>query len=305
VAAGQRDAAGAATNYLRAIELAGTDTSYAEIRRRSTFELGRLASDQVDTATGTNKVAKAKEAIRHFTAYLADAPAAPDAPAVRNTLVEMYVAAGDSASVPTIYADLIANPGKYDDIALVQAGVIPTRLNRTADAAKLFAAALEYNPYQRDALSNLAAMYFALNQFKEMIPVVDRLVKADPSNPDNWLLYAFAYQGLQRVEKDPKLKRAYTDSLIKYNKKSEDMPVKVAFSGFTRGEQETSLTGDIENRGTAPKTFAMQVEFLDKAGNVISTETASVGPVAPKETGRFSIKVPKGGIAAFRYAPLT
>ncbi len=301
VAANAKDLPRANAEYRRAIELAATDTAYADIKRRSTFEIGRMAADQMELLTGAQKTASAKEAIRAFTWYLAEVPSATDAPAVRNSLVDLYVIAGDSASVPSIYADMIANPKRYDDIALTQAGVIPTRFNRSDDAAKLFAAALENNPYQRDALSNLAAMYFALNRFQDMIPVVDRLVKIDPSNPDNWLLYAFAYQGLQRAAKDLKLKKALGDSLIKYNKRSEDLPLKVNFTGFTRSDTETSLTGSVENRGKATASYSLTFEFVDRAGAVLATETVKVSDVVKGATKPFSLKVVKGGITGYRY----
>lgn len=301
VAANAQKGDSAVFYYQRAIELAGTDTGYTDIRRRSTFELGRIAAEQVESLQGADKAARAKEAIRAFNAYLADVPTALDAPAVRRSLMELYLGLHDTASVPAIYADLVANPKKYDDIALTQAGVIPSLINKSDDAAKLFAAALDNNPYQRDALSNLAAMYFALNRFQDMLPVVEKLVKVDPGNPDNWLLYAFAYQGLQRGTKDLKLKKAYGDSLIKYNKKSEDLPFKVGFTSFTRGDTETSVAGSVENRAATPKSYTLTFEFLDRAGTVLATEKVTVADVAKGATKAFSLKVPKGGITGFRY----
>lgn len=301
VASNARDMAAATMHYQQAIELAGRDTAYNDIRRRSLFELGRIASEQAETLSGAEKTARAREAIKAFSAYLAEVPTALDAPAVRRSLVDLYVAVGDSAAVPGVYADLLANPSRYDDIALTQAGVIPTLFNRSEDAARLFSAALENNPWQRDALSNLAAMHFALKRFSDMIPIVDRLVKIDPANGDNWLLYAFAYQGLAQGTRDVKLKKAYTDSLIKYNKRSEDMLVKVSFTGFTRGEGETSLTGSIENKATTPKSSTLVFEFLDKAGTVLATETVKVDDIPKNGTKPFAIKVAKGGITGFRY----
>jgi hypothetical protein len=46
------------------------------------------------------------------------------------------------------------------------------------------------------------------------------------------------------------------------------------------------------------------VDFLDKAGKVLFTETVSVGPVPAKGSKEFSIKSAKGGVAAFRYKPV-
>jgi hypothetical protein len=48
----------------------------------------------------------------------------------------------------------------------------------------------------------------------------------------------------------------------------------------------------------------MTVDFLDRAGQVLFTETVSVGPVAPKKSLEFRIKSAKGGVAGYRYKPL-
>ena len=174
-----------------------------------------------------------------------------------------------------------------------------------AHAIKLFDAALAQNPYSRDAINNLAATYIQNNEFPKAFPLIDRLVALDPSNPDNPLLYAFAYQGLYKGTKDKKLQKIYTDSLVYFNAKSEDAPVKVLVTEFTRRPDQTLLGGTIENRGTAAKTYTVNFEFLDKAGTVISTETTTVGPVAPKKSGTFKITSAKGGAFGYRYKPVT
>ena len=43
----------------------------------------------------------------------------------------------------------------------------------------------------------------------------------------------------------------------------------------------------------------------DKSGNVIGTETTTVGPVAPKARQTFKVKSDKGGAYGFRYKPIT
>jgi tetratricopeptide (TPR) repeat protein len=172
---------------------------------------------------------------------------------------------------------------------------------RAADAAKLFEAALAANPYQRDALQNLAASYYGMQQFQSMFPIVQRLVAIDPDNPDAWLLFAYGYQGLAKATKDPKLKKQYTDSLIKYNTKSTELPLKVSFTHFLRDADKVTLNGTIENRSSSPKTYELKVDFLDKGGQVLTTQTTSVGPVAPKEATKFSVNAAKPGIVGFRY----
>src|SRR3954469_7247021 len=158
----------------------------------------------------------------------------------------MYMAAGDSAGIPAVYASMLADPSKYGELALVHAGVVATRNGHQADAQKLFDAALAQNPYSRDVINNLAATYIQNNEFTKAFPLIDKLVAMDPSNPDNDLLYAFAYQGLYKGTKDKKLQKIYTDSLVYWNSKSENMPVKVSVGEFTRRADGTIVAGRIE-----------------------------------------------------------
>ncbi|HEY8831400.1 MAG TPA: FxLYD domain-containing protein, partial [Gemmatimonadaceae bacterium] len=153
--------------------------------------------------------------------------------------------------------------------------------------------------------NNLAAAYIQNKEYPKAFPLIDKLVAMDPSNPDNPLLYAFAYQGMYRGTKDKKLQKLYTDSLVYWNAKSENAPVKLAVTEFTRRPTETTVGGTIENRGTTAKTYTVNIDLLDKNGTVVDTQTATVGPVAPKSTGNFRITSAKGGVYGYRYKPLT
>jgi tetratricopeptide (TPR) repeat protein len=267
------------------------------------YEIASATSDKADAATGAAKRAAAKDAIKPWQDYIAVANNDLLLADAIDNVSRMYYDAGDSLSIPSVYAPLLANPSKYGEISLVHAGVVATRNGHQAQ--KLFDAALALNPYSRDAINNLAATYIQNNQFPKAFPLIDKLVSLDPSNPDNQLLYAFAYQGLYKGTKDKKLQKIYTDSLVYFNNKSENMPVKLAVTEFTRRPDQTLLAGTIENRGTTPKTYTVNVEILDKAGTVISTETTTVGPVAPKKSGTFKITTAKGGAYGYRYKPVT
>jgi tetratricopeptide (TPR) repeat protein len=296
----------AANDYWKqALAAAGTDTIYADVRTKTMYEIASAGSDKADAATGAAKRAAAREAIKPWQDYIAVAN--NDlllADAIDNT-ARMYTEAGDSASIAAVYAPMLANLSKYGELSLVHAGVIATRNGHHADAIKLFDAALAQNPYSRDALNNLAATYIQNNQSPKAFPMIDRLIVLDPSNPDNPLLYAFAYQGLYKGTKDKKLQKIYTDSLVYFNNKSENAKVKLGVNEFTRRATETFLVGSIENRDKTPKTYTLTVEFLDKSGNVISTETTTVGPVAPKASQTFRVKSEKGGVYGYRYKPIT
>jgi tetratricopeptide (TPR) repeat protein len=304
IAQNRKDLATANQYWKQALTAAGTDTSYADVRSKTLYEIAMASTDRAESASAAEKRALAREASKAWQEYM---PVTSNDVQLANALdnmAQMYMAAGDSATIPTIYAPMIANPSKYGEIALVHAGVVATRNGHQADAVKLFEAGLAQNPYSRDALNNLAATYIQTNDFNKAFPMINRLVAIDPSNPDNPLLYAFAYQGLYKGTKDKKLQKIYTDSLVYFNNQSENATVKLAVNEFTRRANETVLGGTVENRGTTSKPFTVTVEFLDKAGTVISTETTTVGPVAPKAKQSFRITTPKGGVFGYRYKPL-
>ena len=305
IAQNKKDWAAANEYWKQTLAAAGTDTAYADVRTKTMYEIASAASDRADAASGAAKRAAAREAIKPWQDYLAVANNDLLLADALDNASRMYIEAGDSASVPTIYAAILANPSKYGELSLVHAGVVATRNGRHGDAIKLFDAALTQNPYSRDAINNLAATYIQNNEYSKAFPLINKLNSLDPSNPDNPLLYAFAYQGMYKGTKDKKLQKIYTDSLVYFNTKSENATVKLAVSEFTRRPNETLLNGTIENRDKTSKTYSLTVEFLDKNGNVVSTETTSVGPVAPKSTGTFRIKSAVGGVYGYRYKPLT
>jgi tetratricopeptide (TPR) repeat protein len=295
----------AANDYWKqALTAAGTDTIYADVRTKTMYEIASSASDRAQSASGAARKAAARDAIKSWQDYIAVARNDLLLADAIDNVATMYVAAGDSISVPAIYAPLLANPSKYGEIALVHAGVVATRNGHAPDAVKLFSAALAENPYSRDAMNNLAASYIQTNEYSKAFPLINKLVAMDPSNPDNPLLYAFAYQGLYKGTKDKKLQKIYTDSLVYWNGKSENAPVKLTVTEFTRRANETTVAGTIENRGTTAKTYTVNIELLDKSGNVIDTQTATVGPVSPKSSKTFKVTSAKGGAYGYRYKPL-
>ena len=288
----------------KVIETAGADSSYADVKDRAIFEVANTQLSSATKATGADKQRLAREAAASW-ALLTESKDYIQSQAAVANLQKAYMLAGDSAQLGKIYAPMIADPSKYSEGALLQAGVIASQFKRPDDAALLFEGVVARNPYSRDGLNNLAASYLQAGETTKAIPIIDKLVALDPSNPDNWMLYAFGYVGKLKETKDPKLTKAYNDSLVLYNTKSEKMPVKVTFTEFSRNSEGTTLAGNIENLGTTSKTYSIALELLNSQGQVIHSETASVGPVAAKGNGEFRIKTDKTGVAGYRYKPLT
>ena len=318
------DNARAAQYWPRVAEATASDTSQQarELRGAALQNLAIIAANGAQGAPAAEKPARATEAAAAIRAFLAAYPTSPDAPRMQATLAQMITLTGDKSALGAVYADQLANPTKYDDLALTNAGVIASQANNPADAAKLFSAALAQNPLQRDALNNLTSSYYGLKQYQAMIPVAQRLMAVDPANPDNPLFLAYAYKGLYDATKSPALRKAYSDSLVKYNRLSTEMPVKVSFTEFTRGDTRAVLGMNVEAlkvgaaasaragartaarpaaAAGAPKTYAFTFEFLDKSGAVVDTQQVSVGPVAPGQSKAARVESAKGGVVAFRY----
>lgn len=286
------------------IATAGSDTAYADVRERAEYELAQTLSDRVKSAPAAERRALAREAIAAWAPLAVTKDLVQGTVAVK-TLQEMYIAAGDSSQLANIYADMLTNPSKYGEGALLQAGVVASQFKRPQDAVRIFDAVAKQNPYSRDALNNIAASYLQANDIEKAMPYIDKLIALDPGNPDNYTLYALAYAARLKGKLDAKTQKTYNDSLVYWYNKSEKLPAKVSFREFSRNSDGTTLVGEIENRGTAPRTYTLNLEFLGPAGEVLFTETATVGPVAPKARKEFRIRNAKTGVAGYRYKPIT
>jgi hypothetical protein len=308
---------------------AAADTSYAEARRQALLSIGNLAAEVADTASGAGRAQFAREARTAFERLIGEAPNSPQASQARGGLSRVLLIAGDTAAFRTSYKDQIENPEKYDYRDILASAVAAARSQQWQDAASLFENVSKLNPYNRDALYNLAVSYHELGQlaastadtakapakdrfaaeartaFEKMPPILHRLVALDPGNADNWLLFARAYNALGKAAQKAKntaLHRAYNDSTVKYYKRSEELPVNIIFTEFTIGEAKSTLAGTVENRTDAAKSYNLRFEFLDRTGNVVGTKEVAVGPIAAKAKARFTTTIDGKNIAAFRYA---
>jgi tetratricopeptide (TPR) repeat protein len=304
-AAQRKDLTAAMDYWSKALALAGTDTTYADVKQKTMYEMADALGSAATAATGADRANYARQAIATWKSYMASSTDDFRIAESIDRLVSLYKTVGDSASIPTIYSAIIANPGKYGENTLIHAGVAATRAGRPKDAITFLEAARLVNPYSRDALYNLALTYFGTDQPDKIFPLVKEIIAMDPSNPEDQLLNAYAYQSLYRTTKDPKLKKAYSDSLVRYNSLSENATVKVTVTDFIRTDKETTIGGTIENRSATPKSYTLSMEFLDKSGAVVASQDVPVGPVAAKATQKFKVTVPKGGVYGFRYKPLS
>lgn len=320
-------------HYQQTVEIAGTDTSYADVRRNTLLNMGNMATAAAEGATGAEKDSYVKAARSAYEALARDAGQSGNyGDLAQQGLARLAQASGDTAAMKATYQDKLANPDAFTYAQLMSAAVLAANANEVGDATKLFAAAYKLNPYHRDVLANLAIMHIQANEPDQALPFIKKLVEADPSNGENYRLFTHAYAKIQsrlmaankeygkkaNASKNARAKKAYIDSAtisndsirqvtdlaLKYNQLADTLPVKVTFSEFTPDSAKATVAGSIENLSDASKTYTMTVEFLDKAGNVVTSQETNVGPVTAKGSGRFSVTAAGQGIIAFRYKPV-
>jgi tetratricopeptide (TPR) repeat protein len=305
VASTKNDMKTAVSEWKEVVKLSGADTNFKDIKNNALFYIGTSELSEAAKATGDAQKAQAKSAAGYFKQYLDANPNSPDAPNVLNNMSEALKLADDIDALKAMYADMIANPSKYSETSLASGGVIASLQVKDDEAAlKLFQGVITVNPYSRDGLRNVASMLYTTKRYAEVAPIARRLVEIDPNNYDGWMYFAFAAAELEKPLKAGPEKKAWGDTLIKYNNIADSLKVRVEVSRFTRGAEGADVTLDLDHQGAAPATYSITVEFLDKDGKVVGTATESSGEVKKGEKKSVSFKSTSKDIAAFRYQPI-
>jgi tetratricopeptide (TPR) repeat protein len=302
----QKNPAAAAAAYEKGLGSMTVDAA-ADSNLKAALELGAaqmtLLSSQ--SLSGEQKKAGMLKAADLYKRFMADFPNSPNASSAQSGLAAALTSSGDSSSVGKLWDEMLANPAKYTDGQLYDAGTQAFTANQLPVATKLMDAAQNANPWLRPGLYNAANVYWKSVQWSKMLSTAKRLTLIDPNNPDEYQLLALAYQGLSKGSKDPKVVRAYNDSLNVAFAASEKVSVRVNMEAFNgAGSSNRTLTGTVENLGAAPKNVTLKVDFLDAKGAVVTSQTATLS-VAPKEKKPFSLTGAGEGIAAYKYDPIT
>jgi tetratricopeptide (TPR) repeat protein len=164
-------------------------------------------------------------------------------------------------------------------------------------AARAFRAGLRQNPYSRDGLFNLGNSYLALRQTDtsmadSMLSVAKQLVVLDPMNRNSVRLLAQAWQ-----------LRGNSDSALHYVILADSLlPVDLTITQFNPGDKEMSINGLLTNYHETP-VDSMQIvfQFLNKAGDVVDTQTLAVPSLPAGGNHPFQVHATGEGIIAWRY----
>lgn len=308
----KNDLPGAINAFKRMAELA-TDTSALEERKNAITIVNELLNQQAEALEGDARNAKIAEQIAFLEQYSRELP---NEVGIKAALAMAQLKAGNADAARQLFDDMSANPDKYSEIQIMEAGVTAARAEHPEFAGPLFEAVLRKNPWSRDALFNLAAVYDGANQHDKMPPVLEKLIAVDPENPDNYQLWARYWQARAQALRPAAEGKEPPDSaymawqeannkLLEAFTRMQDAPVRVSFNLFSHDGSNHTLAGSIENRTDEQKTYTLKFEFLDANGSVLESRDVPVADVAGKGSKSFRVEIAdKPGIVAFRYAPL-
>jgi Putative Zn-dependent protease, contains TPR repeats len=321
----------------KAAEAANRDTSYRDVRRQMLANIGSAYLDAGGSASGAEKVAAYRKAADAYTQLIAiPGTKGQYLTGGRQQLETAYLLAGDTTAAAKVWEPLIANPAEYEYNDLLNSAVNAARSNRPADAAKLFEATLAQNPYNRDALFNLAVTDLTLERNDKIGPLVERLIAVDPGNPENYNLAARAYLALGKsaqAAKKAALAGAYNDTTVAWYNRGNTLPVEVTFTEFSPNDKMVTIAGSVldrrdkieanapqtaaparpakgakakpapkaESKTFPPKPVTLAFTALDKAGQSLGTETVTTEPLAPGQRARFKFTINAPNVVAYRY----
>ena len=158
-------------------------------------------------------------------------------------------------------------------------------------AVQMYEAGLAKNPYQRDALYNLAGISYMIGDTGKVLPLAERLYAVDPMNR---LTLAKIAGGWQLLGKK--------DSVLHYLQVADSLPVEISVSNFTTNEKGAELDGLATNLRTTPSApIKITFEFLDGKGSVIATQPEDLPALDPSANQQFKVTASQPGIVAWRY----
>jgi tetratricopeptide (TPR) repeat protein len=304
VAQRKKDPAASAELFAKGLAAMPADVG-ADSNLKAALELGAAQMTRVaaSTATGEQKKAGMLKAADYYRMFIADFPKNSNVPDAQQGLAASLSASGDTQSVGKLWDDMLATPANYTAAQLYDAGTQAFTMNQFAPAAKLMNAAQLKNPWLRPGLYNAANVYWKAGDFDRMLATSKKLTQIDPNNPDEYQLLALAYQGKSKATKDPKIIKAYNDSLNAAFAASEKIKTKVTFDAFAIGSPKPVLTGTVENVSDAPQKGTLKVQFVNDAGIPVSTQTTDFA-LGPKEKKPFSVTGDGAAIVAYKYEPI-
>ncbi len=274
--------------FEQAIERAGDDSAKAQIVNQARFYYGYALLQQN----------RAQDAVPVLEAYV---QANPDDLDGKKLLVNAYRATGQAEKAAPLEQQIVeqgAATGEVSGGDLFSIGVARFQEKKYAEAADAFNRVLAEEPYNRDALFNLANAYLALPDTTKLVETAKRLVEIDPMNERALQLLGEGYRmGKQQQLLLPVVQRLMALPVSIDNVAMQTTAEGATFSAVATGRKATN------ERGTAiaPAPVTLVVEFLDAQGGAVSAREGTVPALQAGQTHEISVQGSGAGIAAWRY----
>jgi tetratricopeptide (TPR) repeat protein len=284
----------AAAYYGRAVAASGnaTDSTEQKIRKRSAFNHGALLLN----------AQKHAEAAAAFEQYLKWVPSDVEA---KRGLAAAYRGQGQADKAQALEQEIVAAGGSAGGAGagagsadLMNVGVNLYNDKKFAEAAEAFAKVSEAEPYNRDALFNLANTYLALKDGAKLLATAQRLVAIEPMNENSLKLVGEGHKQAAQV-----------DEAVKVAEQVLALPVDIRVTDFGTGANAATLTATATGREAqtpagkpipaAPVTLA--VEFLDAKGAVVAGQDVAVPALEAGKSQELKAAGQGAGIVAWRY----
>jgi tetratricopeptide (TPR) repeat protein len=288
----------AATYFGRAAEVGAnaTDTTEQQIRNRSAFNYGALLLN----------ARKYAEAAAAFEKYLKWVPTDVEA---KRGLAGAYRGQGQAAKAQALEQEIVAAGGSVAPAGgapgagagtadLMNVGVNLYNDKKYAEAAEAFGKVAEAEPYNRDALFNLANTYLALKDGPKLLAAAQRLSAIEPMNENSLKMVGEGYKLSKQV-----------NQAVKVAEQVLALPVDVRVTNFSAGPNDATLTATATGRQAQtaagkpikPVPVVLAVEFLDAKGTVVGSQDVQVPALAAGKSQELKATAKGAGIAAWRY----
>ena len=276
-----------AVYYFKAAQQkAATDPQFASTLKNSTYNLAYLYQQMGDT----------QNAITEYKQYLTYDPTNTD---VKRALAAALRLTGKTDEAAALEQDLMAS-GAMSTGDLMSVGVRQFNAKDYAGAADAFQKILATDPYNRDAMFNLANSYFAMDSGQKLVEASTSLLAIEPLSEANIKLLANGYRLIKNQDKQIEV----TTTLL-------GMTTKITVDSFRPNKTGAKLWGgatgndavNASGKTIPPAPVTLVFEFLDSKGTVVTTQEVAIPALQPNAKQGIAVEATGAGITAWRYHP--
>jgi tetratricopeptide (TPR) repeat protein len=272
------------------IERGGSDSTKQQIVNQARFYYGYALLQQN----------RAAEAVPVLETYVQSNPDDIDG---KKLLVNAYRATGQQEKAAPYEQEIVQTAGAEGGAVtggdLFSIGVARFQEKKYAEAADAFSKVVEAEPYNRDALFNLANAYLALEDSPKLVATATRLAALDPMNERALQLLGEGYRMGKNQSELIKTVERITPMLITVDNTSMQTNANGAtITATATGREAMTLQGN----AVAPAPVTLSFEFLDAQGNPVATQEVTVPALKAGETHTITVEGAGAGITAWRYS---